>query len=211
MIEYFDNGNLAIVDGYKFKRDKKTGYFLSSSRIGEKRKRLHIYVWEKENGIIPIGYEIHHKDHDKSNNEISNLELLTKAEHKQRHKDEITDEQKRIWTENLEKHARPQAIIWHGSENGRKWHKQHYEQMKNKLHSPTEYICTECGTKFISEKLYGIKENRFCSSNCKSAFRRKSGIDNVERECECCGEKFVTNKYSKAKYCQNHRGKKRKI
>lgn len=31
--------------------------------------------------------------------------------------------------------------------------------------------------------------------------RRKSGIANVERQCEICGKKYITNKYSKSKTC----------
>lgn len=32
MIEYFDNGDVAVFDGYTFRRDKKTGYFLSAKK-----------------------------------------------------------------------------------------------------------------------------------------------------------------------------------
>lgn len=52
MVEYQENGDLAIINEYKFRRDKKTGYYLSTRLIGKKRKRLHIYVWELINGAI---------------------------------------------------------------------------------------------------------------------------------------------------------------
>ena len=64
-------------DGYKFTRDNKTGYYLNSTI----RQRLHRYVWEFYNGPIPKGYHIHHKDFNKANNDISNLQLLSLEEH----------------------------------------------------------------------------------------------------------------------------------
>lgn len=41
---------------------------------------LHIALWEHFNGKIPDGYEINHKDENKFNNSLSNLELLTRHE-----------------------------------------------------------------------------------------------------------------------------------
>lgn len=207
MIDYKENGNVAIVNGYKFRRDNKTGYFLSSRLIGGKRKRLHVYIWEFYNGAVPEGREIHHKDHNKRNNEIENLEVLTEAEHKQRHREESAEELSRARRDNLTFKAMPKAKEWHSSDAGRAWHREHYQAMKDKLHKATEYFCTECGGNFLSYKIYGDAENRFCCNNCKSAYRRRMGIDNEERKCECCGEKFTANKYSKAKYCEKHRRK----
>ena len=39
------------------------------------------YVWEQANGPILKGYQIHHIDEDKMNDEISNLACLSVAEH----------------------------------------------------------------------------------------------------------------------------------
>jgi hypothetical protein len=44
-------------------------------------KYVHRMVWEKHHGPIPNGHHIHHKDGDKLNNVIENLELLTASEH----------------------------------------------------------------------------------------------------------------------------------
>jgi len=41
----------------------------------------HRYVWEKHYGSIPEGLVIHHKDGDRTNNTIINLELMTKQKH----------------------------------------------------------------------------------------------------------------------------------
>lgn len=45
----------------------------------------HRYVWFEHHGPIPEEFEVHHKDHDHANNDLSNLELLTKAEHAAHH------------------------------------------------------------------------------------------------------------------------------
>lgn len=41
----------------------------------------HRYVWEKHNGKIPRGHVIHHKDGNKLNNSIKNLQCMIKLEH----------------------------------------------------------------------------------------------------------------------------------
>lgn len=43
------------------------------------------YVWEKHKGPIPPGYDVHHKDENKLNDIIENLELLTRSEHTTAH------------------------------------------------------------------------------------------------------------------------------
>jgi len=50
-----------------------------------KETRLHCFVWEEVNGPIPKGYEIHHKDFNKLNWNLENLELLTRMDHRRIH------------------------------------------------------------------------------------------------------------------------------
>ena len=47
--------------------------------------KIHVFVWERENGIKPKGYEIHHLDHNKGNYSLDNLELLTISDHRRVH------------------------------------------------------------------------------------------------------------------------------
>jgi hypothetical protein len=42
-------------------------------------------VWEAFNGPVPKGYCVHHKDHNKLNDRLDNLELMTKSEHMRHH------------------------------------------------------------------------------------------------------------------------------
>lgn len=160
-------------NGLKFTRDEKTGYYLNSTRK----------------------IRIHHIDFDKSNNSISNLQLLSKSKHKALHgrlcgilnvKNGLLDK------------IRPMTKKWHASKEGSAWHKTHYEAMKDKLYVSKNFTCINCGKKYSS---ICNGENKFCSNACKSSYRRKSGVDNIEEECVICGKKFTKNKYSKTKTC----------
>jgi hypothetical protein len=202
MIVY--ENNYAIVDGYKFNKDKQTGYYLSTNKINGRRQRLHRYIYEKYYGKIPKGYDVHHIDHNKDNNEISNLKLVTAKEHQEIHARELTEEQRNKMRENMNLKARPKAIEWHKSKEGREWHKKQYEvSLANR--EPVEFICLNCGKKFMHVR---NANNKFCGNNCKSAYRRKLGVDNIERECIICGNKFTINKYHKRKTCDNCKRKK---
>lgn len=53
--------------------------------VNGKRYLKHRYVWEQYNGKIPDGYEIHHRDMNTHNNNISNLTMLTIKEHRSLH------------------------------------------------------------------------------------------------------------------------------
>ena len=83
-----DNGDKIILDLCGVKKEfgiwhDKKGY--AQIYINGKDTKLHVYIWEKENGPKPKGYEIHHKDLDKSNYDISNLELLKLSDHRRIH------------------------------------------------------------------------------------------------------------------------------
>ena len=45
----------------------------------------HVVVWEAANGPVPEGYVIHHKDENKLNNELDNLEAMTHQAHSALH------------------------------------------------------------------------------------------------------------------------------
>ncbi len=60
--------------------------FFGKNKDGSpKRGREHILIWKKANGNIPIGHSIHHRDLNKLNNSIDNLELLSHKEHRKKH------------------------------------------------------------------------------------------------------------------------------
>jgi hypothetical protein len=63
-------------------RKDKSGYHLV--RLHHQRKKVntsaHRMQWLKHHGLIPDHLEVNHKDTDKSNNRIDNLELMTRQE-----------------------------------------------------------------------------------------------------------------------------------
>ena len=64
-------------DGKKFTL-RANGYY---SLTTNNRTLMHRYVWEKEKGKIPIGFDIHHINGQKADNSIDNLECLSKSDH----------------------------------------------------------------------------------------------------------------------------------
>ena len=176
----------------KFTLDEKSGYYQNSTI----HKSLHRFVWEENNGVIPKGYEIHHIDFNKSNNNISNLIMLSKKEHLEIHSKSLTDQQRQFRRDNMNNVVRPKAIEWHKSDKGREWHKKHYQECLKDSKPKMKRVCVFCGSEFI-----GYSNSNYCSNKCKSAQRRKSGKDKITVKCIICGNDFSTNKYRPAKTC----------
>ena len=155
---------LQVIDGFNFRLYPTEIYFKGWCVInGIKTKTsAHRYVWQKNNGEIPKGYQIHHKDEDKSNNTIENLEMLTPKQHSEKHNSEERRGQNR---KILNERARPKAIEWHKSEDGRKWHSEH---AKKSLFSDEDRCleCPKCKKQFKTK----FKIQKYCSRKCKERF-----------------------------------------
>lgn len=177
--------------GRKFYLDKKTGYWISTDRP---RIRAHRWVWNSIHGAIPKECHIHHKDENKSNNSLENLELVTFAQHAKLHMSIEKSQNSREWMDEI----RPLTKEWHASGEGKAWHK--YHALKNKFgkNDPRKVKCNQCLKEYETTKL---SRAFFCSNACKSKFRRHNGLDDIERECKCCKQKFTCNKYAKTIYC----------
>ena len=77
-VKYSEDLKHAYFNGIEFyKKDK---YYANHTH-----DRLHRYIWEYTNGEIPNNYDIHHKDFNQFNNDISNLQLILKSEHNKLH------------------------------------------------------------------------------------------------------------------------------
>ena len=144
-------------------------FYLCGPYFQHKGKRLHRTVWEFHNGVIPKGYHVHHRDENRANNTIENLELLKGHEHLKRHMEK--EERKEKSKESIKK-AIALAPEWHRSEEGRVWHReQGKESWRNR--GLITYYCTWCNQPFQTKKVYSPNSNRFCCNNHKAAYRRK--------------------------------------
>ena len=156
---------------------------------------LHRQIWIDNFGDIPDGYDIHHKDLNPLNNDISNLDCLPQSEHN--HKHPITEVRLKLLREHLNR-IRSLTVDWHGTPEGLEWHRQHgIDAYKNR--QPLQKICAQCGNAFSD--LTRQSTTRFCSNKCKSKWRRLSGRDDETRTCVICQTSFVINKYSDTKTC----------
>ena len=61
--------------------DDRGYYRIVSRKEGNRNKRLHRLIWEAYNGELPEDMVIHHIDGNKTNNDINNLEVLSKSDH----------------------------------------------------------------------------------------------------------------------------------
>src|SRR4051812_22475800 len=104
------------------------GYWLCGPYFQCRGVRLHRKVWEYHNGEIPAGFHVHHKDHNRSNNEIGNLALISKAEHMSLHSrtPEAREHQKKQI-----KYMQELAKAWHKTEEGREFHSKHGKNPKS--------------------------------------------------------------------------------
>ena len=150
-------------------------YYLCGRYFQKKGVRLHRKVWEYHNGPAPEDYDVHHHTEDRSRNQIEDLELKVRQKHHQDHNRERPQETK----DRFAAAGRPGAAEWHGSEEGRQWHSDHYE--KNLRHIHAEKVtktCEECGSSYETPK-NRASVSRFCRQSCKQRARRKrlrSGI-----------------------------------
>ena len=149
-------------------------YYLCGRYFQRKGVRLHRKVWEKNNGPIPDGYHVHHKNEDRTNNAPSNLELLPSPEHLGGRHGEASAERGR---ESIGK-ANDAASVWHGTDEGRRWHSEHYERhLRSKLAEWVDVVCHECGA-IWQTRFANSSYAKFCSGACKARdLRRRRRIE----------------------------------
>jgi hypothetical protein len=158
---------------------------------------MHRDVWRHHNGTIPDGHSVHHVDHDRANNHIGNLELLSDSAHASMH-GRLRAQFDPQGTRDRMASIRPSASEWHRSEEGRAWHRAHALRVAASLGNES-HVCIRCGKNYLVQ--IGKRKRGFCSTVCQSAARRASGIDNAGRPCEVCGASFSVNRYCKTRTC----------
>lgn len=171
MVSVLSDSQVAF-NGVKFTKDNRTGYYLSTIAIEDgRRTRLHRYIWQYYNGPIPEGYDIHHKDRDKGNNNVDNLTIMRGNKHKQMHSIEAknTPEWLEIWEGIRQKgsdaHKRTEERLKQSQRSKEQWAK------RKKDVKPSVIKCVICGGR---KETYYPDRTMYCSKNCKAkGFRRK--------------------------------------
>lgn len=168
--------------GFNF-RQTKGGHY--SYNMG-----LQQAVWLYHNGEIPQGHEIHHIDENKANNDIENLQALTKSEHKKLHAKKgmpvRTMQKGEFYCKTCEK----KFIAIKTGKNYFCSKKCAYEFYK------ITKICEECGKEFKTSK---FKSSRFCSIKCK--VENNSRNHHEIRICPVCGKEFSAKLSDKRVFC----------
>jgi len=149
-------------------------WHLAPSGYYEATFRLHRFVWEQANGPIPKDHHVHHRNGNKTDNRLENLELLSHGEHSARH-----------YAEKLLPH-RERALA--SSRATR-------ERLANER-AQRVLVCQHCGGEYSSR---AVHPRRFCSSACTDAARAIL-FDPEQRQCSYCGESYVATR-SAQHYC----------
>lgn len=91
--------------GYTYGNPDKDGYLTIGLSMNSKEtcRGVHCLVYEAFVGDIPQGYDVHHKDHNKQNNSIENLELIERSIHKSIHIKEHLEKTVKAHIENVSK------------------------------------------------------------------------------------------------------------
>ena len=172
--------------GLKFYRKKSTNYCCAVS--------LHRFVWMYFNGEIPDGCDVHHCDFNHDNNDIANLELVTKDEHQRIHA--VFKKQK----------SPPKKSTFVCAVCGKEF--QAVNRGNNTYCSVTckkiaerarvaeTKICEVCGKEFSAT--VGSSQ-KFCSEACYHQYRRRRET----KKCPVCGKEFQTSPSRKKIYCSS--------
>lgn len=171
--------------GKRFVKNKQ-GYWHNLMPI-----HAHRWVWINHHGAIPPGMDIHHKDGNPDNNEIENLEMLSRSDHLKKHWEEGRfDLQKR---KNQLNEARP--LKWLKSEEGRKSVSERGKDIWSKREEK-EIVCQNCG-KTETFKRWA----RFCSKNCYMKWRYENQVNFIEFNCSRCGKVGRKARSKKTMFC----------
>lgn len=177
-----------VFNGQKF-RLHANGYYMTENWGRGTPSTLHRAIWSFHNGPIPEGFHVHHKDGDKFNNDISNLEAISRRDHLAHHAAEST------WIkspENIEqlKSINHLAKEWHASPEGLEWHKQHGKKTwGNRALSEVKCQEPDCEKTFMTP---WPNRAKYCSSACKERSRcRKNGKQLSPRRGPYKGEDYA--------------------
>lgn len=151
----------------------------------------HVKVWEAAHGPVPEGYLVHHKDHDKSNNSLENLELLTHKQHFREHEAErgpdwhskggkaSIEKRRQNPVVNVCEHCSEEfSTIWPARFCADRCRDLHFREHPDESRQYAELVCGYCGEKFY-RKVTKKRTPRFCSTLCRNGGARGQSLRSV--------------------------------
>lgn len=153
-------------NGLRYTRRPGKRYFKTNTwdKVNKKYvpRFLHRDVWIFYNGPIPEGHDIHHKDENWDNNDISNLECLSRTEHNRTH-DSFAE--------------------WNKTEEARKLRERNVQKAwADAVYR--DFVCEFCGNQFQSRNY--TKVPKYCSAICGE----RSRLGGKPKECQVCHKQF---------------------
>lgn len=169
---------ILVIDGkvLQFHKDYKHGYWVNNTfglRLHREKLRLALGLTKEQ----MKNYDVHHIDRNRDNNDISNLQLLTKSEHTKLH----ALEDGKTLSEYKAKIPKPEFIVKICEQCGEEYnssknvaHKQRFCSEKCKARyrranglNNTTRICKQCGKEFICDI---CSRTQFCSRQCAGKY-----------------------------------------
>ena len=149
-----------------------SGYYART--VGGRTVFAHREIYEKHFGPIPEGYVVHHKDGNKTNNIISNLQAMSATDHLSLHHKGVpkTEEMKKKSSETKKGHKVSEETREKIRQklSGRKIPQETVEHMCGPREKKYKNVCQFCGKEFMATRKTGIK---WCSRSCAlRGFRR---------------------------------------
>lgn len=188
-----------VYNGVRYLKHPKQKYYYCSPTIAAKQysRCLHRQMWFDAHGEIPKGYQLHHINGDAFDNRLENFELVERVAHITMHMKERVAKNPE-WFSEFQKKGIKVAPEWHKSPEGIEWHRQHAIKCGFGDRTYGEANCDHCNKQYTKQNTF----NRFCSNNCKSAWRRANKPDMKMVNCENCGVEFETAKYTPRRFCK---------
>jgi hypothetical protein len=163
---------IRLDDITQYFRDQRYGLWPSKKYFSKGGSRLHRDVWADAFGKIPPGCHIHHRDNDRSNNMLWNLECMPASAH-------LSESWKRgcgkrAPGEHFTDNARKRSAEWHSSEVGRLWHKRNAVDSgfgKNPKRELRD--CEYCRKPYMGLVRKRLTAQKYCTEACKAASYRE--------------------------------------
>lgn len=137
----------------------KSGYYCNTDG-----KKLHRRIYEDNFGLIPPGYVVHHRDHDRRNNSPENLEAMPRSAHTRYHQ--------------TGRAIHPNQLAASSAEMHRRW-------ASAPVHRVT---CLVCSAPFGMRSLQAPRQ--FCSNKCQDRWRANR-FAGEPRNCVHCGQGYL--------------------